>query len=59
MKTIYIVIMFVAAFVAFYQQSLPKPNMVIMAIAIIVFMVLLMRLMSRVPNKKNDDGNDV
>ncbi|MBF01248.1 hypothetical protein KJK34_02180 [Flavobacterium sp. D11R37] len=59
MKTIYIIIMFIAAFVAFYQQSLPKPNMVIMVVAIVVFMLLLMRLMSKVPNKKKDESDDV
>ncbi|MFL9843409.1 hypothetical protein [Flavobacterium rhizosphaerae] len=60
MKTIYIVLMFAAAFLALYEQSLAKPNMLIMVIAIVAFMLGLMRLMSKVPSKHNDheEGRD-
>ncbi|KGO91924.1 hypothetical protein [Flavobacterium subsaxonicum] len=56
MKTIYIILMFAAAFVALYEQSLAKPNVVIMVIAIVIFMLGLMKLMSKVPSK-NDPNN--
>ncbi len=48
--------MFAAAFVALYEQSLAKPNVVIMVIAIVIFMLGLMKLMSKVPSK-NDPNN--
>lgn len=60
MKTFFIVLMFAAAFVALYEQSLAKPNVYIMAAAIVVFMVLLMRLMSKIPSKnEKDNGSEV
>ncbi|MXN90373.1 hypothetical protein GR160_03970 [Flavobacterium sp. Sd200] len=61
MKTIYIILTFAAAFLALYEQSLAKPNMVIMVIAIIIFMLGLMRLMSKVPGKNdiNNNSNEV
>ena len=58
MKTIYIILMFAAAFVALYEQSLAKPNMIIMVGAIVAFMLGLMRLMSAVPSKNNQMTND-
>jgi uncharacterized membrane protein YcaP (DUF421 family) len=57
MKTIYIIVMFAAAFVALYEQSVPKPNVYIMVAAIVVFMMGLMRLMSKVPSKNERDNN--
>lgn len=57
MKTIFIIIMFAAAFVALYEQSLAKPNVYIMVAAIVVFIMGLMRLMSRVPSKNERDNN--
>jgi len=52
--------MFAAAFVALYEQSKPQPNMLIMVAGIIVFMLGLMRLMSKVPGKndRKQEGND-
>jgi len=58
MKTIYIVLTFAAAFVALYEQSLAKPNVIIMVVAIIIFMLGLMKLMSKVPSKNDSNNND-
>ncbi|KGO85505.1 hypothetical protein Q765_15905 [Flavobacterium rivuli WB 3.3-2 = DSM 21788] len=58
MKTIYIILMFAAAFVALYEQSLARPNVIIMVVAIIIFMLGLMRLMSKVPGKHDSNNND-
>ena len=58
MKTIYIVLTFAAAFVALYEQSLAKPNVIIMVVAIIIFMLGLMKLMSKVPGKYDSNNND-
>lgn len=55
MKTIFIIIMFAAAFVALFEQSKATPNKIVMVIAIVVFMVGLMNLMSKVPSKNKDD----
>jgi len=57
MKTIYIILTFAAAFVALYEQSLARPNVFIMAVAIIIFMVGLMKLMSNVPSKNSSNNN--
>jgi hypothetical protein len=61
MKTIYIVLTFAAAFVALYEQSLARPNVFIMAVAIIIFMMGLMKLMSKVPSKNipNNDSDEI
>jgi hypothetical protein len=58
MKTIYIVLFFAAAFVALFEQSKAKPNMIIMVACIVVFMMGLMRLMSKVPSKNQKDENE-
>ena len=50
--------MFACAFLALYEQSLPKPNVYIMAGAIVVFMLGMMRLMSKVPSKHTQKDND-
>jgi len=59
MKTIYIILMFAAAFVALFEQSKLHPNKYIMVTAIVIFMLGLMRLMSKVPGKNDKrDGDD-
>ena len=56
MKTIYIVIFFAAAFVALFEQSKAHPNKIIMIVCIVVFMIGLMRLMSKVPGKGQNNN---
>ncbi len=56
-KTLYIILLFVAAFMAFLEQSRPNPNRYVLIAAIAVFMLGLMQLMSKVPSK-NQDKND-
>jgi hypothetical protein len=52
--------MFAAAFVALYEQSLGQSkNLYIMIAAIVVFMIGLMRLMSKVPSKNEQDNGEV
>ncbi|MEL1242647.1 hypothetical protein AAEO56_00120 [Flavobacterium sp. DGU11] len=51
MKTIYIILLFGAAFLALFEQSQAKPNMIIMIVAMAAFMIGLMRLMAKVPGK--------
>lgn len=56
MKTIYIVLLFAAAFIALFEQSKKNPDKLVMAIAIVVFMVGLMNLMAKVPSKNKEDN---
>ena len=60
MKTVYIILIFAAAFLALFEQSKDHPNKIIMVLAFVFFMVGLMRLMAKVPNKnaENEDKND-
>ncbi|MCO6149558.1 hypothetical protein [Flavobacterium sp. NRK1] len=58
MKTIYIVLFFAAAFVALYEQSTGHPNMFIMISCIVIFMMGMMKLMSKVPSKNQGDNNE-
>ena len=58
MKTIYIILFFAAAFVALFEQSKAKPNMIIMVACIVIFMIGMMKLMSKVPSKSQKDEND-
>mgnify|MGYP000980886644 CR=1 FL=1 len=58
MKTIYIILLFAAAFVALFEQSKEHPNKIIMVGAIVLFMIGLMRLMSKVPSKNQNKEED-
>ena len=58
-KTIYILLLFAAAFVALFEQSKQHPNKYLMVGAIVIFMLGLMQLMSKVPSKNRDRGNDI
>ena len=58
MKTIFIILIFAAAFVALFEQSKEHPNKIIMVVAFAVFAVGLMRLMVKVPSKNQDKDND-
>lgn len=58
MKTIYIVLFFAAAFVALFEQSKAHPNKIIMIVCIVVFMIGLMRLMSKVPGKGQNNNEE-
>lgn len=56
-NTIYIVLLFAAAFLALFEQSRAHPDKYIMVAAIVVFMLGMMRLMSKVPGKNQDKNN--
>lgn len=51
MRTIYIILLFAAAFLALFEQASAQPNKFIMIGCIVIFMVGLMRLMAKVPSK--------
>lgn len=58
MKTIYIILFFAAAFVALFEQSKAHPNMIIMTVCIVIFMMGMMKLMSKVPSKNQGEQNN-
>ncbi len=58
MKTVYIILLFAAAFLALYEQSKAEPNVILMVIAIIVFMIGIMRLIAKVPGKGENNDSD-
>ncbi len=59
MKKLLIPILFIAAFIAVYEQSKEKPNVYIMCIAIVIFMFGMMRLSAKIPSKNQDNEDDI
>jgi flagellar basal body-associated protein FliL len=57
MKKIIIPIMIIAIIVAFYQQASADKNIYIMAVAIVIFMIGMMRLSAKTPSKNQDKEN--
>jgi uncharacterized membrane protein YoaK (UPF0700 family) len=57
MKKIIILIMVLAIGVALYEQSSAEKNVYIMVIAIVIFMMGMMRLSSKTPSK-NEENHD-
>lgn len=55
MKKFLFLIMIVAIFVAFYEQNTPKPNVIITCIALVVFMIGMVKLSAKIPPKDTDD----
>ena len=58
MKKFIIPIMVVAIFVALYQQASNEKNVYIMVIAIIIFMIGMMKLSAKTPSKNQDKNDD-
>ncbi|MBW4361403.1 hypothetical protein [Flavobacterium taihuense] len=57
MKKFIILLMAVAIGIALYEQASAEKNVYIMVIAIVVFMMGMMRLSSKTPSK-NEDKNE-
>ena len=58
MKKFIIPIMAVAIFVALYQQTSNEKNVYIMVIAIIIFMIGMMKLSAKTPSKNQDKEDE-
>ena len=54
MKKFIIPIMVVAILVALYQQSSNEKNVYVMVVAIVVFMIGMMKLSAKTPSKNQD-----
>lgn len=55
MKKIFMPLLVVAFFVAFYNQGQEKPNLFVTVIAVIVFMFGMLKLSSKVPSKYQEE----
>jgi len=56
MKKLFLPLLVVAIFFAFYEQSKPNPNRFIIIISIAFFMFGMMQLMSKVPSKNDTEA---
>ena len=54
MKKILIPLILVSLFIAFYEQKSEKPNIIITVLAVIVFMLGMMKLSSRISSNTKD-----
>ena len=59
MKKLLLPIMAIAIFFAFLEYSKPKPNLYIVIISMVVFMIGMIKLMSKVPSKKPEDKDGI
>ncbi len=57
-KPILITSVLIAFGIAFYEQSLEKPNLIISVLCVVVFMLGIMQLSAKIPSKhkENEDG---
>lgn len=58
MQKFIILIMVLAIGVAFYEQTSADKNIYVMVIAIVIFMMGMMRLSSKTPSKNQDNNED-
>jgi uncharacterized membrane protein YoaK (UPF0700 family) len=58
MKKLMIVLMVLAIGVAFYEQTSSDKNVYVMVIAIVVFMMGMMKLSSKTPSKNPEKEDD-
>ncbi|MBF4473601.1 hypothetical protein IRZ80_19615 [Flavobacterium sp. HJJ] len=58
MKKIVILIMAIAIGTALYEQTSTDKNIYVMVIAIVIFMMGMMRLSSKTPSKNQDNNED-
>ncbi|WP_232726946.1 hypothetical protein [Flavobacterium sp. 1] len=58
MQKFVILIMILAIGVAFYEQTSADKNVYVMVVAIIIFMMGMMRLSSKTPSKNQDNNED-
>ena len=58
MKKFTILLMVLAIGVAFYEQTSTDKNVYVMVIAIVIFMMGMMKLSSKTPSKNQDNEDD-
>jgi hypothetical protein len=50
--------MAVCIFIAFYEQNEAKPNQIITALAVVVFIVGMIKLSTKTPSKNNEEEDE-
>lgn len=50
--------MAVCIFIAFYEQNEEKPNQIITALAVVVFIVGMIKLSAKTPSKNNEEEDE-
>jgi nitrate/nitrite transporter NarK len=58
MKKFMIPLMVIAIGVALYEQTSAEKNVYVMVVAIVIFMMCMMRLSSKTPSKNQDKEED-
>lgn len=58
MNKILIPLMAVCFFIAFYEQNEEKPNQIITALAVVVFVFGMIKLSAKTPSKNQDNDNE-
>jgi uncharacterized membrane protein YiaA len=58
MKKIILPVMIVAIIVGLYEQTKEKPNVYILAIAVVIFMYGMMRLSAKTPSKYSETEDE-
>jgi Ca2+/Na+ antiporter len=58
MNKILIPLMVVCFFIAFYEQNEEKPNQIITALAVVVFVFGMIKLSAKTPSKNQDNDNE-
>lgn len=58
MKFVAALLIFAAAFMALFEQSKSKPNVIIMVVAFVLFMFGMLRLFGKVQSKSNDESGE-
>ncbi|MBL7886052.1 MAG: hypothetical protein JNJ52_04840 [Flavobacterium sp.] len=58
MNKILIPLMAVCFFIAFYEQNEEKPNPIITALAVIVFVFGMIKLSAKTPSKNNEEEDE-
>lgn len=58
MNKLLLLLMAVCIFIAFYEQNEEKPNQIITALAVVVFIVGMIKLSAKTPSKNNEEEDE-
>lgn len=58
MNKLLLLLMAVCIFIAFYEQNEAKPNQVITALAVVVFVFGMIKLSAKTPSKNNEEEDE-
>lgn len=58
MNKLLLVLMAVCIFIAFYEQNEEKPNPIITALAVVIFVFGMIKLSAKTPSKNNEEEDE-